>query len=183
MGDAISKSFTKSTITDQPCVTMPAIQTCCWSQSQSPNSRIAHHQGSDHLIHRCASCCYVPQCTWFSKLLLSKFVFKWIKRKMINEAKASAKSVWKVLFFIKDGQILPRFCLTTSPSHTVAVSSIRHIQSPSLRHYSEVTRVLEHLTGGSSSTYLQRRTWSCALLLSHSTMQNFGENSPICRKV
>lgn len=120
---------------------------------------------------------------YLSELLLSKFVFKWIKRKMINEAKASAKSVWKVLFFIKDGQILPRFCLTTSPSHTVAVSSIRHIQSPSLRHYSEVTRVLEHLTGGSSSTYLQRRTWSCALLLPHSAMQNFGKQPHLQKSI
>lgn len=120
---------------------------------------------------------------YLGELLLSKFVFKWIKRKMINEAKASAKSVWKVLFFIKDGQILPRFCLTTSPSHTVAVSSIRHIQSPSLRHYSEVTRVLEHLTGGSSSTYLQRRTWSCALLLPHSAMQNFGKQPHLQKSI
>lgn len=62
------------------------------------------------------------------------------------KAIALEKSVWKV-----HGQIL-----SSSLSHIAALSSIRH--RASVEDATQVNGVHQHLTRGSSSTYMQKRT-------------------------
>lgn len=62
------------------------------------------------------------------------------------KAIALEKSVWKV-----HGSIL-----SSSLSHIAALSSIRH--RASVEDTTQVNGVHKHLTGGSSSTYMQKRT-------------------------